>query len=59
MQSIFKASNSEALNNNGNKGINVSTDTIAKVDVSHLVDLSSDAVHQDECDNPSLHKNLF
>ena len=59
VQSIIKASNSEALHNNGNKGINVSTDTIAKVDVSDLVDLSSDAVHHDVCDNPSLHNDLF
>ena len=59
MQSIIKASNSEALNNNGNKGLNVSTDTIAKVDVSDLVDLSSNAVHHDVHDNPSLQENLF
>ena len=59
VQSVIKASNSEALNNNCNKGLNVSTDTTAKVDLSDLVDLSSDAFHHDACDNPSLHKNLF
>ena len=59
MQSIIKASNSETLSNNDNKGINVSTDTISNVDVSDLVDLSSNAVHNDAHDNPSLHKNLF
>ena len=59
VQSAIKASNTEALNNNGNKGLNVSTDTIAKVDVSDLVDLSSNTAHQDACDNPSLHKNLL
>ena len=58
-QSIIKASNSETLSNNGNKGINVSTDTIPEVDVSDLVDLSSDAVHHDACNDPSLHKDLF
>ena len=59
MQSVIEASNSEALNNNGYKGVNVSTDTIAKVDVSNLVDLSSNVVHHDACNNPSLHENLF
>ena len=47
-QSIIKASNSETLHNtNGNKGINVNTDTIQEADVSDLVDLSMDAVHHD------------
>ena len=59
VQSIIKASNSEALNDNGNKGLNVSTDTTVKVDVSDLVDLSSNAVYHYACNNPSLHKNLF
>ena len=59
-QSIIKASNSETLHNNSNKGINVSTDTIPEVDVSDLVDLSMDAVHHDACYTPpSLHKDLF
>ena len=40
VQSIIEASNSEALNNNDNKDLNVSTDTIAEVDVSDLADLS-------------------
>ena len=59
VQSVIKTSNSETLSNNGYKGINVSTDTIAKVDVSDLVDLSSNAIHHDACNNPSLHENLF
>ena len=59
VQSIIKASNSEILSNNGNIGINVSTDTIPEVDVSGLVDLSSDAVHHNSHDNPSLHRDLF
>ena len=59
VQSIIKASNLETLSNNGNKSINVSTDTIPEVDTSDLVDLSSDAVHHDAHDNPSLHKDLF
>ena len=58
-QSTIEASGTEALNNNGNKGLNVSTDMIAEVDVSDLVDLSSNVVHHDACSNPSLHKNLF
>ena len=58
-QSIIKASSSETLSNNSNKGMNVSTDTISEVDVSDLVDLSSDAVHHNVHDNPSLHDNLF
>ena len=56
-QSIIEAS--ETLGNNGNKGINVSTDTIPEVDISDLVDLSSDAIHHDVPDNRSLHKDLF
>ena len=59
VQSIIEASNSETLSNNGNKGINVSTDTIPEVDASDLVDLSSYAVHHNVHDNPSLHKDLF
>ena len=59
VQSIIKASNTEALNNNGNKGLNVSTDTIANVYVSDLADLSSNAVYHDAHNNPSLHKTLF
>ena len=59
VQSITEVSNTEALNNNGNKGLNVSTDTITKVDVSDLVDLSSNTAHQDVCNNPSLQKKLF
>ena len=58
-QSVIEASNSETLHNNSNKGINVSTDTIPEVDVLDLVDLSSDAVHHDVCNNPFPHKDLF
>ena len=46
-QSVIEASNSQTLYNNSNKGTNVSTDTIPEVDVSDLVDLSTDAVHHD------------
>ena len=59
VQSIIKASNTEAFNNNGNKDLNVGTDTIANVDVSDLVDMSSDIVHHEMCNNLSLHENLF
>ena len=59
MQSVIEASNTEAFNNNGNKDLIVSTNTIADVDISDLADMSSDAVHHEMCDNPSLHKNLF
>ena len=58
VQSIIKAPNSET-SSNGNKGINVSTDTIPEVDVSDLVDLSSDAANHDAHDNPFLHEELF
>ena len=59
MQSVIEAPNSETLHNNSNKSMNVSTDTIPEVDVSDLVGLSSDAVHHNVHDNPSLHKDLF
>ena len=59
MLSIIEASNTEALNNNGNKGLNGSIDTIAKVYVSDLADLSSSTAHQDVYNNPSLPENLF
>ena len=58
-QFIVEASNSKTLSNNGNKGINISTDTIPEIDASDLVDLSSDAVHHNACNNPSLHEDLF
>ena len=60
-QSIIEASNFKTLcNTNGNKGINISADTIQEVDVSDLVDLSMDAVHHDACNTlPSLHEDLF
>ena len=59
MQSIIKTSNTETLINNGNNSLNVSTDTIANVDISDLADLSSNAVHHGTHDNPSIHQNLF
>ena len=59
VQSVIEASNTEAFNNNGNEDLNVNTDTIADVDISDLVDLSSNAVHHDVHDNPPLHENLF
>ena len=59
-QSIIEASISETLCNNGNKGINISTDTIPEVDVSDLVVLSMDAVHHNaHYTTPSLHEDLF
>ena len=59
VQSTIKASNRETFNNNSNKDLNVSTDTIADVDILDLVDISSDAVHHEMHDNQSLHENLF
>ena len=59
MQSIIEASNTEALNNNGNTDLNVSTDTIADVDISDFAYLSPNAAHHKTHDNPSLHENLF
>ena len=59
-QTVIEASNSETLCNNGNKGINISTDTIPDVDVSDLADLSTDAVHHNvHYTTPSLHEDLF
>ena len=59
VQSITEASNTEAFNTNGNKDLNVSTDTIADVDVSGLAYLSPNVVHHETCNNPSIHENLF
>ena len=59
VQSVIEASNTETFNNNGNTALNISTDTIAGVDISDLAYPSSNAVHHKTCDNPSLHKNLF
>ena len=59
VQSIIKASHTEAPNNNVNKGINISTDTITNVDISDLEDMSPDAVHHEMHDNPFLHENMF
>ena len=59
MQSLIKASNTETLINNGNNGINVSIVTIADVDISDLVHLSSNVVHHENCNNLSIHENLY
>ena len=59
VQSVIKVSNTKRFNNNGHKDLNVSTDTIADVDVSDLVDMSSNAVHHETHDNSSLCENLF
>ena len=59
VQTIKEASNTEAFNNNGNVDLNVSTDTIADVDVSDLAYLSPNAVHHETHNNPSLQENLF
>ena len=55
VQTIIEASNTEAFNNNGNADLNVSTDTIADVDISDLAYLSPNAVHHETHDNLSLH----
>ena len=59
MQPIIETSNTEAFNNNGNKDLHISTNTIANVDVSDLEDISSNAVHHQMCNNPFLHENMF
>ena len=59
VQTILDASNTEAFNNNDNADLNVSTDTIADIDISDLAYLSPNPVHHETCDNPSLHENLF
>ena len=59
-QSVIEASNFKTLcNTNGNKGINVSANTIQEVNVSDLADLSRDTGHHDAHDTPSLHEGLF
>ena len=55
----METSNTKAFNNNGNIDLNVSTDTIADVDISDLEYLSPNAVHHELHLNPSLHGNLF
>ena len=59
-QPVTETSNFETIcNTSGNKGMNLSTDTIQEVDVSDLADLSMDIGHHDAHDIPSLHKDLF
>ena len=58
VQPVIKASNTEAYNNNGNADLNVSTDTIADVDISDLAYLSPNAVCHETGNNPSLYENL-
>ena len=59
VQTIIKASNTEAFNNNGNTDLNDSIDTISDNDISDLAYLSPNAVHHETHDNPSPHENLF
>ena len=47
----METSNTKAFNNNGNIDVNVSTDTIADVDVSDLEYLNPNAVHQESHHN--------
>ena len=59
VQTIIEKYNTEAFNYNGNIDLNVSTDTIADVDVTDLDYLSPNAVHHETHHNPSPHENLF
>ena len=59
MQSIIKASNTEAFNNSSNKNLNISTDTIADVNVSDFTDMSPDVVHHEMHHSLPQHENLF
>ena len=59
IQTVIETSNTEAFNNNDNVILNVSTDTIADVDVSEFTDISTDAVHHEHHDNMPQHENLF
>ena len=59
VQTIIEASNTEAFNNNSNADLNVSTDTIADIDVSNLAYLSPNAVHHETRNSLSQHENLF
>ena len=58
-QTIMETSNTKAFNNNGNVDLNVSTDTIADIDISDLEYLSPNAVHHESHHNPSPQENLF
>ena len=59
VQAIIEASNTEALDNSSNKNLNVSTDTIADVNISDFTDMSPDVVHHETSHILSLHENLF
>ena len=59
VQTIIEAPNTEAFNNNGNVDLNVSTDTIADIDISDLEYLSPNVIHHKTCDNLSPQENLF
>ena len=59
VQTIIKASNTEAFNNNGSTDLNVSTDTIAGKDISDFADMSPNAVNHKTHDSLSQHENLF
>ena len=59
VQSIIEASNTETFSNNSNADLNISTDTIADIDVSDLAYRSPNAVHHKTHNNPSQHENLF
>ena len=59
VQSVIKASNTEAFNNSSNKNLNISTDTIADVNISDFVDMSPDVVHHEMHHSLPQHENLF
>ena len=49
----------ETSDNNSNKNLNVSTNTIADLCISDFADMSPDVVHHKMHDNLSPHENLF
>ena len=54
-QTVIEAANT----NNSDVDLNVSSDTIADIDVSYFEHLSTNAVHHESHHNPSPHENLF
>ena len=59
IQPIIEASSSEGFMSNNSKNLNVSMDTISKVDVSNFTDADPKVEHGDICNNMSSHKTLY
>ena len=55
---VKEASGSKMFNSNSNKNLNISTDTIAQVDVSDFADINPNIVHGDICSTMLPHETL-